>query len=446
MRRFGKILFRGAAVACGAALIWAGFIAYFEYQFEAEVDSLRAAGARVDLEQFNVPPVPDDENAALLFREARDWRNENDLDAYIPAWELDEWETDSRFHESPGWTEGWEEVTQWIEKQAPFFERVERGLKMPRCNFGVDHREAWDAVVESIPLSRVIADAYEWRVRVAEHRSQPAMDSLDDCRTVLRWARRIDRGFVIGYGVVGTVDSVGCEMVQRVAGMQGFDATKAWSALQPLLVVAEDERVMWAAFEGERAVLIRVVRALTSCRGMRELRRLIFGETEYSAGVQIAMTAVRPLLWRNGTHALQLWERAGEIIQRAGADALPELESLADEWEWDEAADGVPPIWRFNTMLYHRLPATLYKMRLRHLAHLRVTRLGLICLEHRKRTGRWPEEAPAIVDPFTGKPFELTVEADTLRIEAAVSWLDEYEGEFREEQRIHWRLPVPEQR
>jgi len=438
MRKLRKIALWCGLVLGVPLLMWFASAWYYASRFEAEVDALRDSGAIVDLAEFNQPAVPDAENAAILFLEALDWRDEQGLDDCSAAYDLDELADDLDEDELG---EAWTRVGQWIDAHAPFFERVERALERPHCDFAVDHTLGWETRVESIPVSQAIAEAYEWRVRLDAHRNESAMDAVGDCETVLRWSRRIDRGFIIAYGVQSTVDSVGCEMLRHVAGMREFDAVRAREILDPLLVAAEDESAFQSALEGDCAVMIDGVRRLATWRGLKDVEWLTIMDTEIPNSFRVSMTALRPLLWKDGKRAVQLWNRARGIIEAGGTTVLSDLEALAAESDWDSDEDPIPPMWRFMTLMYRHLPARAYKYRMQHLAHLRVARVGLTCLAHRQRHGNWPADSGGVIDPFTGKPLVLAPEGDSIRIEAAVSWLDEWEGDFREERRIYWTLP-----
>ena len=60
MRRSLKLALWGAAIALAFLAAWLSVNAYYERAFEEEVDRLRAAGVRVDLEQFNDGTFPDE--------------------------------------------------------------------------------------------------------------------------------------------------------------------------------------------------------------------------------------------------------------------------------------------------------------------------------------------------------------------------------------------------
>ena len=332
--------------------------------------------------------------------------------------------------------QAWDAIEEWVQKHEPFYEKVDQALRDPHCSFAVDHREAWNAVVPSIPISQVIAEMYEWRVRVAEHRGRPARASLGDCMTLLAWGRRVERGWTICYAVSATVDQIACKMLQRVAGMRGFDAGEARSALDMELVRAEDPSAMWDAFDGERASMIHLVRTVSSAAGVDQLHELIGEEGTPSPWFHVGITFVRPLLWANGVDSLRHWKRARRILKDGAPSALDELHALGDEWEGDE-----PSIRRASAAMFHRTPYHLYRARLRHLAHLRIARAGLNALTIRSITGKWPDGNTGHKNPFTGKPLMLVPKGNGVHIEAAVPWLDKYDDEeFREEERIYWTL------
>jgi len=432
-----RIFFVCIALLLLVPVTWLGATAYCESEFDRAVDALRSRGVRVELVEFNRPPVPDDQNGAILLRAASDWRKQSDLEVCVWTYDV---EGDYLVDEEDR-AEAWGHVAKWIDAHGPFFERVERAMQLPHSDFRPDRSQGWATEVESIPMSKQITEAYEWRVRVAEHRDEPAVDSLASCSTVLRWSRRIDRGFAITYMVTKTVDSVACDMLRRVASMRGFDARAARSQLEPLLRAAEDPARLQEAIDGERAVLIYGVRRIATWEGVGDLRWLSLDAPEISDGVRASMTALRPLVWRDGVRTLGMWDRAEQIMASGGTEAFDRLGALASEFDWESDGSSVPPLWRFMSINFRVVPVKIYKFRLTHLAQLRVARVGLACLEFREQHGKWPEGESELLDPFTERPFRLLREGDSLHIEAAVPWLEKYVAEFREERRIYWTLP-----
>ncbi|MHC4952242.1 MAG: hypothetical protein ACYTGZ_00005, partial [Planctomycetota bacterium] len=69
----------------------------------------------------------------MILRAAQKWREDNDLDGCAAEYDIVIAEEAGIEPEE----EDWKAVEKWIEQQAPFYEQVDRAVRMPRCNFGV---------------------------------------------------------------------------------------------------------------------------------------------------------------------------------------------------------------------------------------------------------------------------------------------------------------------
>ena len=407
---------RRIAIACVVLVLghWA-VTAYFESGFEAKLNEMRARGARVDLAEFNRPLPPDDENGAPILRAALAWVEERELD-YIA-------ETLDGVPESD---EAWEPVEKSIDDLAPWFEQIDAGVRMPECHFGVDYADAWEADMPEFALSILMGNSLSWRVRVGERRKRPAAKAVRDCETLLLWGGKIVPVTFLRYLVAGTVDGVACDLIKRAAAQPGQDAAAMRARIEPLLVAAgADDEKFAEALESEFAMWadqlpVSATWAYPDADGVSVRARLLLA---------------RPHLWRTAFRVADAWERGVQLCLDDTADTPDRLR------EFVEAEHERTRFLGTNAIAIHDLLPKFYKQRLKHRAHLAVARLGLAALEYRAAHGEWPSGLPdAPVDPFTREPFELVREGDALRIEAAVPWLDKYEGDWREDERIYWTL------
>jgi len=414
IRRVGLV----CAVLLALAVVgWWGASAYYESQFEARLDELRARGVRVDLADFNRPLPPPEQNGAPILQAALAWCEERDLDycdatVYGPSYD----------------DEAWQQIEKWIDDLAPWFEQIDAGVRKPACHFGIDYTDAWEAHAPEFSLSSHIAETLEWRMRVGERRERPASEAVRDCETLLLWGRKIEPVTLLRYLFAVTTDGVACDLIKRAATQPGQDASAMRARMEPLLVAAgaDDKQRFAEALESEFAADAQQIRALATWDG---------GETFGPFLDQPRLLLARPQLWRSAARVADAWERGAKLCLDDTADTPDHLRELV-ETERDKTR-----LLGTGTIAFHELLPRVYRQRLKHRANLAVARLGLAALECRAAHGEWPSgPAGGPVDPFTREPFKFVREGDALRIEAAVPWLDKHEGEFREDERIYWVL------
>jgi len=457
MRRLILVLRKLAlwgGVALGLLLLsWFGCCWFYERQFEAAVETLRARGVRVDLDDFNRPPVPDDRNAALVLRAAMKWCEERELDYCSEAENLDN--LDALVQEFPDEEnerdrdKEWQAIEKWVDDLAPWFAQVDRAVRLPECDFGVDYRLGDEASMEPWPMSSRMAVILEWAVRVGERRGGASIDAVRHCETLLLWGRKIDPVFLISFLVAMTVDDRACDLLQRVARHPELDITRTRKLLDPLLVAAEDDRERLSkALESEFAQLADTVRGFATWEGARELswsyEPPLFDEPVLSYGRMAKLVMLRPLLWRTWARECAAWDEGREILERDDRRSHADLKQLVASRRSEHQRFGA------GVTSFHGTFPGVQKVRLRHRARLRVARLGLAALEYRHEHGKWPTGPADLAtlfpdgipfDPFTCEAFEFVSDGDNLRIEASVPWLDDHESEFREVERVYWTLP-----
>ncbi|MHC4952243.1 MAG: hypothetical protein ACYTGZ_00010 [Planctomycetota bacterium] len=452
----------GLALAA-LAVTWPLATSCYRRGFEAEVQSLRESGVLVDLAAFNRAAIPERENAAVVLREGLEWCKECGLDLELVTvrWEVADRRVRDRIAagDAPSQEltrerdEAWGRVERVISKLRPWYVRIERAGAMTECWFDVDHAKMLNPDPEPYRTTRAVAESLEWRVRARVRREGSVPQSIRDCESLLRWGRHIEPVFAMRYSTYRTVHAIACGMVQRVSAQPGFVPGFARQRLESLLLAAEreDERLratvdsafagsiaatrLWATWEGSRE--LTKVRAAIAAIAANEAEQALHAQPDY--GLMVRAAIARPLIWRSGARAFAVWNEGVEILFRDDTESLADLDVLIAE----HRAEHDPMTSGYQTL------RGLHRIRLQLRAHLRVTRVGLAALEHRRREGRWPASAadlaPLFVrgtagDPFTREPFAFVRVGDSLLVEAAVPWLDDYDGEERENRRIYWEL------
>jgi len=417
-----------------------------ERDFEAKVSELRRQGVRVSLRDFHRVASFDAENGATILRDAMDALPEDALEEPGEALDLEVWGEAGREHwgedDRRSHAESWRAVEEWVDGLTPWFASVDRAVRLPRCDFGLDTSDWFETSSDSFRLARVIAQTLAWKVRVLERRGVAPNEALRACESLLLWVRKSPPDLLIGQLISMTVEGVAFDLLKRVTTIPGLAVDSARRTLEPLLLNAEhDGPRLRAALDAEFASMIEVARIRASWDGARKLELVL--EDETSLWLHLHLLVRRDRLWRGATREIEYWQDARSIIEADDAQAWQELTRFSGAVAREDWLPGELRI------MHHALLARVQKRRLVHRAHLRVARLGLAALEHRKLHGSWPEYPEGLaplfpdgvpVDPFTHKPFEFVTDESALRIEAAVPWLDEYEGESREDERIYWTL------
>ena len=105
----------------------------WDEEFEAELRALRAAGGSVRLADFSPPPVPDDENGALLYEEAfadlRRLQEERGRDVDAP------WEEPV----------DWKALSEYVEHYRPALPALREAGRKPRFRFGIAYEKGLEA-------------------------------------------------------------------------------------------------------------------------------------------------------------------------------------------------------------------------------------------------------------------------------------------------------------
>jgi hypothetical protein len=66
------------------------------------------------------------------------------------------------------------------------------------------------------------------------------------------------------------------------------------------------------------------------------------------------------------------------------------------------------------------LPGRAFEELTKHAARMRLARIGLALLEHKQRTGSWPDALPSSMppDPYTNEPFYYKPRGSGVRVAA----------------------------
>jgi hypothetical protein len=394
MRRVFLLL--GLAVLLG---IIGWFVALYveKAEFERRVAAIRAAGQPTTPEELVPKPIPDDENAAVLLREAHallekieEAPDSGDLLMYVDE---DEWDDEDRAL-----------AEKYFRDTAPFRQLVERAAAQPGFDARYPYADGFEALDETLFWLQAVGNHYRWQQQldrephgcterlIARVRLLLDLADLPPATTVLRWL------------VCGSMRDEAIGLIRIAQGRPGFDAAALRRKLEPRIARAEIPRGPPASvIDSERVCHLICIRNWLAGSAI---------DVESLAPEWVRMTSPgnRRLLYRDANLALEAFARV-----RAASDATPEE---AHRFELDGPDDlTLYPLATTATTIFPRVFAKYTEQ----VAALRLARAALAVLEHRQANGRWPAGLPAGLptDPYTGRPLIYEGTATGVRLRAA---------------------------
>jgi len=348
-------------ITWGGAYLSADESAIPEYgpEVQARLDALKAKGEPVTLEDLTPDPIPPEEDASPIYRQA--------LAAYV---EPDE--TVSRLRRRDQWSaDEAEKVRQWVESNDEALALLRRASLLEGCQLDEPYKQV-DGTLPQLPagLTPVLLLRCSMLLRA---RNDQAREALDDCLTLLRMTRHFGlRGtpadfWGLGYGVTNALRPLP-KLLPRV-GLGDSDCKELTKVLKDLLRSMSLVRMfqLWRADMIDKLVPIGA-----------------FSESEVLA-------------------MLDMWDRLISVAEKPHYERGDELDRLeySDEsftsmpWFMSASADFVP--------MHVSLQAVLLQ-----------TLIAVELEAHRQAVGDYPthltdiklaylEELPS--DPCSGQPF-----------------------------------------
>lgn len=361
------------------------------YQLELEegLAQIRARGEPVTLDDLTPGPVPQEENAALVYRLA--------YDVFVEAHEEVKESISIPWRQKT--PEQWLAVREWVAENQQALRLVGEAAGMGRCQF----LGRYTGFSQELPhLSHLRNFSFllgeSARLHLAEGDVQAA---FDDCLVLLRLAEHLGQGRYFVHALVQTaLISITGEVLQEV-----LSSSEAGSLdLAPL------------------------ARSVAGLRDSADFRHVLIGERamalhlidhhwaeEAGAGLGRAM---------EGSPLAEVWIRREKLAIIEGYEKLLDLaakpwyESRADREEFEswveETATSKWPLPRlFVALLMPGTPGALSAPPTRE-AYLSQIALGVESELHRRRMGSFPDSLndltlthlrEVLMDPFSGRPF-----------------------------------------
>jgi len=401
-RRYRGLLLTIAALAALAAVV--ALIIHSrrpDPRIAAELEELRAMGRPVSIADFGQPPIPDQDNAALVYREAfTSFVELSPEDADIVTAFVDDWDTADK--------DSLQALRTLVEQNDEALALIERASLMPSCYFDTRWQ---DGVAVLLPHLGKMRNAH--RIVIARARLRAMDGDLDravaDVRTSLRLGSSLHGQPMLITGLVALVlDSLSVKSIQDLCDHHEL-------ALDALRTLADDLRI--AREKSDAAYVMGTERALAldTIRKIRSGELSLTGLTTAPAGKTGLMQMITR--WRidfdeEELAFIRFTRQMEDLLSRPFFEVADRLDALDDELEKQVTSNKLvltgllaPALARFGVEFARRE------------ARIQIARMGLAALAWRQEHGVWPQDPPLdLVDPFDGRPLRYRVEGDTLTI------------------------------
>jgi hypothetical protein len=333
----------------------------------------------VALSELRDPPVEEVANGAVEFRHAYVW--------YL------RYESDPGNPQSPGlfadeWTDAeWSDAEAYAAACAEFISLLRQGVRKPHFALGVDWERGPDAEVVTIPLAQQAASVLLAQALVASRAGRP-QEAAEAIALLLDVADRQEQMSALTYGMRLVQYAIAAGIVEEVAPRVGDGSIR--QLVESRLLAIEPESLLAQAIRGERAMGLWIL------------------ETRKGGWLSRIGTL------HDGCKYLDAMGRLEELVSTPFGIGRLQAESVVADAE-------ATPSWCTVTRVAVPRTARWYGVRARTVAAVRLARLGVLVLEHKRSTGMWPEsirgfDKSVAEDPLTGKAFGYTPSPGGVRL------------------------------
>jgi hypothetical protein len=378
----------------------------YESEFEARLDAIRQAGEPLHFADLAAPPIPDEENAAILFAEAAAW-----LDG------RDDWCPCMLEHEDsvPRTEEERRRCDAYLETREPYYALLQRVPTRP--GWSVPHRGG-DQPSNGSQASWIFSAANYLRHRVeldphvegrTERAAEAAILLLD---LGVRWQIPMSIGYLIDLNT----RSSAAWMLRGIQARPGFDARLFRQLMDARLAAAEPKA-------GPPARILREERL----DGLKAVRRWLAGERvrfdSKKWDRRLRHTWIgRPFVYRDAVRYFDVIDAAIPLCDKTPEEAVGIVAELEGKIDRTDALAG---------QMREFLPR-MFAWHTRTAASIRLTRVVMALLEYRQKHDAWPETlrvlGPLPLDPYTGQPFVYERRGDGARIHASLDAAQDWEA------------------
>lgn len=325
-------------------------------KLEAEINRIRQAGEPLTLEEAAPPPIPDSENAAVLYQKAFKPFQVDENTEKIKDQEL---ETLAKFVE---WHPGQKkprptlaQATAAVAKKEPLFKLLEEASLRPACRFSVD----WAAGFEA-------RFPYLWQIRLAtrlltakalvDSSQGDAEKAMNDLAVAFRAANHLaPEPTLINQMVRMACIAIIFQQFPAILEAAPPDITQS-RALYDLLATAEDRAPYIHAMEGERCFGLGLFDLLQS----KKADRFLYSIAGYDYDRESAPTgwrmfvglwpAIRPIwspfLKLDELHYLELMQKQISLAAQPYRKAHKQYQTLDQDHPWYAPVSVIiPPVF-----------------------------------------------------------------------------------------------------
>ncbi len=452
-RRWLKRLGLGLAGVAGilfvaVAAAWIVIVEIPARRLPATVAALEAKGETLDLAALAPPPIPDDQNAAVLLQRAfaelnraeAEERTAHESTAAIdpnengPTEEHDPYfgayvawrDTDSAIETMRAFREHESYLREYSARREPALALAEEALRRPVCRFDLPYENTMDLVAYDVGRYegfRELARQLELRafIRTVDGKSEHA---LEDCARIIGAARALGaEPFLTSYLASHTIDGFAVGAADRVVA-QGDPPPQALRALAQTLEEEAADVSLTHALQGERAFAFGLIHATFLGPLMTEWDKwqMPEGRRKFESAIQRNRRSyfVKRYVAASQWYVVEGMTRVLDAATLPHEEATQALENM--EAASPESAPWVPMFprhWLISQV------ANLYPVLIRGqveeraVAELRTAAIGCRLAADMAEGAAVPETlegvpAPLRTDPFTETDLRLTRTEDAL--------------------------------
>ncbi|MFH0963540.1 MAG: hypothetical protein V2A58_05965 [Planctomycetota bacterium] len=405
-------------------------------ELEAELYRIRAAGRPVAIEDLALPPVPDDENAAILYELAFQ---------LIPGYKTDDRlfltsTIGSHLHPGPAslTPEDVARARKILLNCARFFSLMEEALLRPSCRFDQDFSRGFAAKTPPLLLMRQATELLACRAHL-QLLDNNADGAASDLQTASRLSHSLDKQpTIIAYMIRTALEYLIARAICDIAASHRL-SPEALDALEADLESVSSGNDFAYALAGERVLLCQTL--IQQYRG--SIFRMLRGNVRVfsSRGVMgfPAQLRFKSRFDEEELVFLRMSRRLEELASLPYYQAKDSLDNLAKE----AASIGSPLLGGFPV---HR---RTFASRTGNAAFVSLARVVLAAEKYLAAHGRYPDVSPLnLIDPFDGKPLRYRLDDNGLVIWSVGEDLDDdlAQKEWNPSTRdgdILWRIPLP---
>jgi len=392
LRRRGgirKVLLILALAAIGLGAVAWGIFRWLGHSYRAEVEDrlsqIRARGEPVTFDDLTPEPIPPEENAASIYRQA--------FAAYV---EPDEEAEDALFYKDleERTAEDREALRRWVKQNQRALVLARRASLLEKSQF-VTERTGVEQELPHLRALRHLSYLLGQSIDIHLSDGEPKA-ALEECLVSLRLAEHVGSGTLVEYGVEVALVCLASADLQRVLASESTEDLDLGPMMEGVRQLLRTENLP-DALQWERVNLWHALNNMETIGLSEEQVEALKPE----GGLRLWMEGERLAL-------LELFDRALALSEKPWHETKSARQEL-DAWV-DELADKIPP--RPLPMLSSGPVSKTPVQRSMRRARLLQMALGIELEWYRRRTGSFPDSLQDLtltrlqeppIDPFSGR-------------------------------------------